>query len=459
MHIRKDVLGMTIPILTEQIFVVLLGVVNAIMAGRISKEAVSAIGMVDSLNNVFISVFMALAVGGTVVVAYYTGQRNQQSANEAAKQAFLSGLGIAAVITLVIWIFRYPVMNFLYGSAEQDVLNQSYIYLNITLPTYPLIALTSIACGVLRGAGDTRTPMKVTILMNIVNVILSYIFIYGMEVRSGGFAGIIPGMGIKGAALGIAAARTLGAMIFVYVLLNGTTGTQLTDIFKIRWNWEMQKSIFGIGIPASIEQLLFTGGKLATQSFIVVMGTAAIAANYIATSVLTVFNIPGSSMSVAATTLIGQSMGRGESKEASKTMMYLTIFTSLCLLVLSAFLFPMAGTLSALYTQSMDVIDLSAKLLQLSAVFMPPLWAVSFVLPAGLRGAGDAKYTMVTSILGMWVFRIILGYILGVPLGMGVIGVWLGMFADWLVRAVLYYLRLKGGKWKLNTVVKETTQA
>ncbi|MDF2522528.1 MAG: efflux family protein [Clostridiales bacterium] len=458
MLIRKDVLGMTVPILTEQIFVVLMGVVNAIMAGRIGKEAVSAIGMVDSLNNVFISMFTALAVGGTVVVAYYTGQRNRQSANDAAKQAFLSGLVIALIITLATWVFRYPLLNILYGSAEQDVINQSFIYLNITLPTYPLIALTSIACGVLRGAGDTRTPMKVTIFMNIINVIFSYILIYGIEVRSGGFDGVIPGMGVKGAALGIAIARTTGALIFIYILLKGTTGTQLTNMFKVKWDWDMQKSIFGVGIPASVEQLLFTGGKLATQTFIVGMGTAAIAANYIATSIFALFSIPGNAMSVASTTLIGQSMGKGDTEEARKTMRYLTLFTSACLLVLSAFLFPMSGLLSSLYTQSQDVIDLSAKILKLSAIFMPLLWALSFVLPAGLRGAGDAKYTMVTSILGMWVFRITLAYFLGVPLGLGVIGIWLGMFADWFVRSILYYVRFKGDKWKRNTIVNEKNQ-
>lgn len=453
--IRKDVLGLTTPIVTEQTFIMLMGVINAIMAGHVGKEAVSAIGMVDSINNIFIAFFSALAVGGTVVVAHYTGHNDINNANETAKQAVYSGLTIALVITAAILLFRQPLLNLLYGSAEKDVIANAYTYLNITLLTYPLIALTSIACGVLRGAGDTKTPMKVTISMNIINVVLSYFFIYGLEIKNAHFYIHISGMNVKGAALGIATARSIGAITVMYVLLKGSKVIKLSQIRSFKLNVDIQKSIFGVGVPAGVESLLFNGGKLITQVFIVGMGTVAIAANYIAGSISSLINIPGSALSIAATTLVGQNMGRGESEEAKSTLLYLTKLSSVCLLVLCGLSFPTAGLLASMYTSSGDVVAMSAHLIRLFAIATPLLWSFSFLLPAGLKGAGDAKYTMVSSFISMWAFRITLGYIFGIPLKLGVAGIWLGMFVDWLVRGVLYYRRLRGDKWKQNVVIKQ----
>lgn len=459
MVIRKDVMKLAVPIIAEQAFIMIMGVINAIMAGRLGKEAVSAIGMVDSINNIFISFFSALAVGGTVVVAHYAGQRNIKSANEAARHALLSGVLLAGIVTLLIFLFQNSIIKVLYGSAEQEVMNNAFTYLNITLLTYPLIALTSVACGVLRGVGDTKTPMKITIIMNLLNIVLSYTLIYGLNISSAHFSVGIPGLGIKGAALGIASARTIGAGLILYTLLSGSKLIQLKLDRSFRPDMTLLRSIFGVGFPASVESLLFNGGKLITQVFIVGMGTASIAANYVAGSVFGLINIPGGALSIAATTLVGQYMGRGESDEAKSTLLYLTKVTSLCLLVLCAFTYPFASMLASMYTQSSDVIEIAAGLIKTSAISMPTLWAVSFILPAGLKGAGDAKYTMVTAIFGMWAFRITLGYILGVPLGMGVLGVWIGMYVDWLVRGTLFYIRLKSGKWRDKVVIRNLKEA
>ena len=452
--VRKDVAKLAFPIITEQAFIMAMGVINAIMAGHLGKEAVSAIGMVDSINNIFIAFFSALAVGGTVVVAHYAGQMSHKHANEAARHAILSGLVISLLVTVVIFIFRYGLIRVLYRSAEQQVLDYSFTYLNITLLTYPFIALFAVACGVLRGAGDTKTPAKITIIMNVLNIILSYTLIYGIKIVSPHFALGIPGFGIKGAALGIAAARIIGAALIMYTLFTGSKLIKLTFIREFRPDYELLRSIFCVGLPASVESLLFNGGKLITQVFIVGMGTAAIAANYIAGSVFGLVNIPGGALSIAATAMIGQYMGRGESQEAKETLIYLTKLSSICLMGVCAITFPFAGLITSVYTRNSDVIEIASALIKTCAIAMPLIWSVSFIVPAGLKSTGDAKYTMIVSIFGMWVFRITLGYILGVPLGLGVVGVWIGMYIDWLVRGILFAFRLRGEKWKGRAVVR-----
>lgn len=459
MKLRKDVFQLTLPVMAEQSFIVLMGMVNTIMAGQLGKEAVSAIGMVDSINNILIAFFSALAVGGTVVVAQNVGRKNLGKTNEAASHALLSGAVLATVVTVLIYFSRTILLGLLFGNAEPIVMDNALIYFNITLLTYPLIALTSIAFGVLRGTGDTKTPMKVSILMNILNVVFSYVLIYGLEIGSIHFHVQIGGFGLKGAAIGIAAARTIGAILVLYPLIKGSKILKINLNRNFKVNRNILQDIFGIGVPSSVESLLFNGGKLLTQVFIVGMGTAATAANVVAGSVFGLINIPGTALSIAATTIVGQYVGRGEQEEAKETLLYITKFASLCLLLISVLIFPFSKFLAGLYTSSEDVILLASNIIKTSAISMPLLWSISFIIPAGLKGAGDAKYTMVVSIFGMWTFRITLGYVLGVPLGLGVMGVWLGMYADWVVRGTLFYLRLRSGKWNKRFLTEDVSAA
>lgn len=451
---RKNVMKLTVPILMEQIFVMSMGTINTMMAGHISKEAVSAIGMVDSINVIFISFFTALSVGGTVVVAQYIGRGNIKRANEAMKQALYSGLLLSFIITLITWMSKHFLLSILFGAASDEVIRNAYTYLGITLLTYPMITMDLVANGILRGAGDTKTPMKITMFMNVLNVILSYFLIYGVDIRSSSVHIYIPSLGIKGAALGIAIARVTGALVILFVLIRGSKIVKLKNLSKFKFDKELLRSIFGIGIPASIESLLFNIGKLITQIYIVEMGTISIASNAIGGSVASMLNIPGNSLSIAATALVGQSMGRGKSEEADDVLTYITKLATISLTALGIIAFPLSRLLASLYTTNSDIIRLTANLLKVNSIFIP-LWAVAFVLPSGLKGAGDVKYTMITAVIGMWVFRITLGYVLGLPLKLGLIGVWLGMYTDWLVRGILYYIRLKNGKWKRFSVIKK----
>lgn len=455
--VRKDVMNLTIPVLFEQAFVMSLGMINTMMAGSIGKEAVSAIGMVDTINNIFIAFFSALAVGGTVVVAQYIGQKNIKRANDAMKQALYSGLILSAVITITTWILKKQLVGVLYGNAEGKVIEDAYIYLGITLLTYPLIAIDLIANGILRGAGDTKTPMKITIFMNFVNVILSYFFINGIHIKNEFLNINILGMGIQGAATGIAIARITGAVIVIAVLIRGSEILKLTNVNKFKFDKELISPIFGIGIPASVESLLFNIGKLIMQIFIVDLGTASIAANTIANSITGMMNIPGNSLCIAATALVGQYMGRGKSDEAEKCLSHIIKVAAVGLLIVGVICVPFANTLASLYSNDKQIIHLSAMLIIIYAIFTPS-WSLAFVLPSGLKGAGDAKYTMVTSIIGMWAFRITLGYELAIPMKLGVNGIWFGMYIDWIVRGALYYARFKKGKWKEKVVIKSVSK-
>ncbi|MCR3760606.1 MATE family efflux transporter [Clostridium felsineum] len=448
--VRKDVVKLATPIFVEQLFVTLMGMINTMMAGHIGKEAVSAIGMIDSINNIFIAFFSALAVGGTVVVAQYIGQNNIRKANETTKQALYSTIIIAFIITIIMAIFRKPLLAFLFGNAEGQVIMDANSYFGITLLTYPLITVDLVSNGILRGAGDTKTPMKISILMNVLNVLFTALFIWGIK-----FNGkvIVKSMGITGAALGIATARTIGAIIILIVMVRGSRIVQLRKLTKFKFDKMLLKPIFGIGIPASVESLLFNGGKLIMQIFIVGMGTVAMASNTVVNSIGNFLNIPGNSLVIAATALVGQHMGRADDKGAEKCLSYITKLSTVLLAVVGLSSIVFSRYLPALYTGDSAIIKLSSQVLIVNA-FAMVIWSSAFTLPAGLKGAGDAKYTMVTSIIGMWLFRIVFGNFLGNTLKIGLLGIFLGMYTDWLVRGILYIIRFKSGKWKDHIVIK-----
>ncbi|MBD7912006.1 MULTISPECIES: MATE family efflux transporter [Clostridium] len=452
MVIRKNVLRLAVPIMVEQTFVMLLGVFNTMMAGHIGEEAVSAIGMVDSLNNIFISFFAALSVGATVVVAQQKGKDDLKQVNETVKQALISGLIISSVITMFMWIFRVGLINSFYGSATELVKANAKIYIEYTLITYPFIAIEQIANGILRGCGDTKTPMIITIFMNIINIILGYILIYGIDLNSLGINFSTPSFGISGAAIAIAIARLVGTVVIISNLVRGSNNIKLRRILPFKFDIKVQKEIFGIGVPAGVEQLLFNAGKFIVQVFIVTMGTVSIASNTIGMSICQIPNVLGNSLAIAATTLVGQYVGRNDVKGAKGTLIYLCKFATVFMVIIGIICVPLAPTLASLYTDSEDVISLSATLIRANGIAMV-IWPISFVFSAGLKGAGDTRYTMVTAITGMWLFRILIGYLLGVILGLGVLGIWIGMFSDWLVRGSLYSIRLKGTKWLKHRIV------
>ncbi|QAA34438.1 MATE family efflux transporter [Clostridium manihotivorum] len=438
--IRKDVISMTLPILAEQLFVMSMGMINTMMAGHIGKEAVSAIGMVDSVNNIFIAFFSALAIGGMVVVAQFIGQGNIKKANAATKQALYSGIFIAFVITIFMFLFKEPLIKVLFGSVDHLVMSSTDKYLSITLLTYPFITIDLICNGILRGAGDTKTPMKITIFMNVMNVVFTFTLINVVK------------LGVTGAALGIAMARVIGGIIVLSVLLRGSKIIKLTQLKKFKLDKSLLKPIFSIGLPASVESLVFNGGKLITQIYIVNMGTAAIAANSITSSIAGMINIPGNALCVTATALVGQYMGRNDSDGAQKTLGYIIKISTTALIIMAIVSLPFARILPSLYTSDQEIINISAHVIRLNSLFIP-VWSIAFVLPAGLKGAGDAKYTMITTFIGMWAFRVTLGYFIGVSLNMGLAGVWMGMFIDWVVRGILYFIRFLKGKWKGHVVI------
>lgn len=444
--IRPDVWKLTAPVLVEQFFVNFLGSLAAIMAAHLGTEPVSAIGNVEAFTLMINAFFTALAIGATVLVAQAQGAGLPQRAAAAAQQALASGLVMALVIAACTALFGRSLLALLYPGASPLLSEHMWQYLMFASATYPLTALTLLACGAQRGAGNTRMSMRVNSLVTVCNVFLGYLLIYGFAFDSGGFSISVPRLEVAGAGLAQWLARFIGCVYLAVLWQRDGLLFRLGAWRGFRFDGAMLRALYAIGIPASVESLAFNGGKLLVQVVVMTLGPAAVAANYIAFSIVGIMNIPGNALSVTSTTLVGRDIGRRDEAAAKQTMLDVLRLGWVVTAVIALCFAPLVPTVVRLYASDPEVARQTCWLLWLNCAFLI-VYPTTFILPNGLRGAGDAKFAMGTTVIGMVVFRIGLGHVFGVNMGLGIVGVWLGMFTDWLLRSALYWWRLHSGRW------------
>lgn len=448
-------MSLAMPVVAEQIAVMLLGIINMIMVGRLGKEAVSAVGIVDMFNRCIFPLFSGVSTGGTILVAHSIGQGDRQKACEIAKQAIYSGTVLAVIIAVIIELAQGPIMYLLYGAADDLVMHYALAYFRITIFSYPFMFIYYLTNGVMRGSGDSKTPMKVTLVMNGVSAVLSYFLIYGLNVHFGSINLHFVGHGVEGAALGVSIARVVGAAINAYILIRGHRTIHINQWNRFKPKTKTILEVLRLGIPYGMEQFSMQTGKLILQIVIIGMGTTAIAANTIGMSIMSLCITPGYGFNLAAVTLVGQALGAGNESEAKKDTREVLKIDMLSMVIMSIVIIVFAPNLFAFYSNDSGVIACGISIIRIYALSQP-LLAIVQVLSGTLRGGGDTKYPMIATFIGVWLFRLLFGYILGVLLNMGINGVWIAMSIDLALRALLFIVRYKHGKWK--TMMTERDQ-
>lgn len=429
------IIAIIIPILVDQAFVVCLNLVNTAMISSSGVAAVSAVNMVDSLNIFLVNVFIAVSTGGTVVVAQYKGSGNGQMVSKAAAGSIASVFLLALGIGLVMVVFHTSALVLLFGGADADVLSNARIYLIGSCLSYCGIATEEAVCGALRGVGETKSSLALSLIMNLSYVVLNTVFINLLH------------MGVLGMVIALNISRYLGAVCAVVYLVKRNTSLnfQFKDIFH--FNPSMLKKILFIGLPFAAEQMFFNGGKILTQTFIVGLGTFAMAINAICGSISLLLQIPANALSLTAITIVGQCIGRRNIEDARKFIKSFLWLASFSFFVMGLIVLPLFRPLVSLFHPPEEIVHTIFIIVLINAFAQIPLWSISFITPSAFRAAGDSKFTSVVSMLSMWLFRVVLGYVLGIVLHWGIIGVWLAMDCEWGVRGTVFLLRYRGKKW------------
>ncbi|MBT2289009.1 MATE family efflux transporter [Paenibacillus albidus] len=437
----RQMIALFLPLLIDQAFVVGLNLVNTAMISSSGVAAVSAVSMIDSLNIFLISVFIAVSTGGTVVVAQYKGSGNELMVSKAAAGAVSSVSLMALCIGLFGIILHNPLLQLLFGSASPEVMDHARTYLIGSSVSYLGIAVVEAVCGALRGIGRTTASLYLSLIMNLLYVALNFVFINGLN------------MGVLGMTLSVNIARYIGAACALYYLfrLDSSLHIKLRDLLLL--NWSMLKKIMFIGLPFAAEQMFFNGGKILTQIFIVSLGTYAIATNAIVSSLAGVMQIPANALSLTLITVVGQCMGGRQVQDARKFVKSFLVLSSASFVLMGVLILPFFYPLVSLFHPPAEIVGDIFIVLLINTIAQIPLWSASFITPSALRAAGDSKFTSMVSMLSMWLFRVVLGYLLGIVFGFGIIGVWLAMNIEWGIRGTIFLKRFYGDKWVRHRLI------
>lgn len=437
----RQMIALFIPILVDQAFVVGLNLVNTAMISSSGVAAISAVNMIDSLNIFLISVFIAVSTGGTVVVAQYKGSGNELMVSKATAGATSSVSLLAFAIGMFGILFHNPLLNLLFGAASPEVMENARIYLIGSCVSYLGIAVVEAVCGALRGIGRTRASLVLSLIMNISYVILNLVFINLLH------------MGVLGMSISINIARYLGALCAIYYLfkLDNSLHIRIRDLVVVKLS--MLKKIMFIGMPFAAEQMFFNGGKILTQIFIVSLGTYALATNAIASSFALIMQIPANALSLTIITVVGQCMGSKNITDARKFIKSFLVLSSLSFVLMGLLVMPFFYPLVSLFHPPAEIVGDIFLIVLINTIMQIPLWSISFITPSALRAAGDSKFTSMVSMLSMWLFRVVLGYIMGIVLDFGILGVWLAMNCEWGIRGFIFVRRFMGKKWVRHQVI------
>jgi len=437
----KYVIGILIPIMVDQTFIILMSLFNTAMISSSGVSAVSAVSLVDSLNIFLINVFIAVATGGTVIVAQYKGSGNLDMVSRTATQAIAAVTIFSVLISGIVILFHSSTLNLLFGNAEPDVFHNATIYLIGSCISYPLIAIFQAVCGALRGVGETKPVLGLSLFMNLTNLVLNVLLITIFD------------MGVIGLVISVITARLLGMIASLIYLIKYSHTIRFRIKEALSFDFTIFKKIMFIGLPFAAEQMFFNGGKLLTQTFIVQLGTLALTANAIGGSIALLFQTGPNALSIAIVTIVGQCIGRKNITDARKFVKSFIGLSAILSAVTAALLLPFFPLMMKMFSPPDEIISTILTLVLINVIAQPLVWSLSFIMPSALRAAGDSSFTSLVSLLSMWLFRVIFGYILGITLGYGIIGVWIAMVAEWGVRGFIYVRRFKGDKWYAHKLV------
>ncbi|MBQ9015726.1 MAG: MATE family efflux transporter [Firmicutes bacterium] len=423
------------PLLIEQLFAFAVGVTDSVMVASVGESAVSAVSLVDSIMMLILALMAALSTGGAVVVGQYLGQKRLTQVRKTADQLILAVLAIALIITGLLYALKNLLLPLIFGDIDDDVMDYCNTYYLITVASIPFIAIYNAGSALFRSSGNSRISMVVCFFMNVINIPGNYILLHVFH------------MGVSGVAFPTLAARVFSAVAVFVLLRNPHLRVHLGRGPLVRPNFRLIRQILTIGIPNAVENSMFQLGKLILLSLISSLGTVSIAANAVGNTIAGLAILPGMAIGMGAVSVISQCVGAGDYAQVRYYTKKLVLWAYVAMGVTNALGILLLPWIMEVYGLTDATSALATKVLLLNFICSIAIWPLSFTFPNVLRAAGDVMYTMIVGVGSMWMFRIMAAYLLAVHLKLGLMGVWMAMILDWIVRSVCFLIRYNKGRW------------
>ena len=436
---RKLITSLAWPALAENALASIISMVDMIMVSSLGSYAIAAVGLNIQPKFLLISAFFAINVGTTALVAYNKGARNPEGSSSALHQALILTVAVTVVIGSAMLIFSEPLVRLIAGEGlSEQIISEALVYIRIQIYGLPTISLTFTINAALRGAGNTRITFYNNIVANLINVVLNYCLINGNL----GF----PRMEVRGASIATVLGQLSALLMAIYAAANGKQYVRLVFRKLRKLDLSMMKSIVKIGVPSLVEQMIMRVGAIWFTSIAASLGDIPYAAHMVAINVQMVSFTTGMASGVAATTLVGQSLGR---KRADLAKIYVRMTQSMGVivsLVIASIMFICGRLITGMYSDDAIIIALASDMLKIIAVVNPIVNART-IYTSALRGAGDVKFTAVTSFISMLALRPLLALLLVNVFNLGLTGVWIAFSSDFVTSFFIIWARYRRGKW------------
>jgi putative MATE family efflux protein len=457
----KALLILIVPIVIESALSMSLGMIDGLMASYAKSGAgddiLSAITTVDQISSLLIQLFAAFGTGGAIITSQYLGAGKTEEATKSAKQLVVLMFLLSLVVMAFCLALNHQIIGLLFGDMGENTLNYAYTYFYIISASFPFLAIFNSCAALLRAQRKSMNTMLSGIISFFINIAFNALFIYAFN------------MGIAGVALGTLIARIFPAFFTSFLMTRKDNVVRINFFGKFRFNWKEIKSILRLGVPSGIESSLFQLGKILVIAFISIasyntfidgniLNTAAdnitnyeTAANSVAYNLNTMASIIGNGINTSILTVIGQAIGTGDVDQVKyyiKKMLIIAYIGNACCV---AFVWCLSPVLLNFYNISGEARAIAKKCLTLCLSVQFFTYPLSFGLPAVLKATSDVRYVMVAAVASMIIMRVGLCYILTcdwVGLHLGAMGLWIGMVSDWVVRSILFGVRVLSGRWK-----------
>jgi putative MATE family efflux protein len=429
--LRRRVLGLAGPVIGENLLETMLGIVDTLLVAGLGAMAIAGVGSALQVLFFLIATLSALAVGSAVLVAQAIGAGDTQRASRLARQA-LRWSGIMSIpLAFGGLLFTESIVG-LFG-LEPAVAQITVDYLHVTMGTVVVLVALLIGGGALRGAGDSRTPMVVTAIANVVNIGLAYGLIYGH------FG--LPALGPVGSAWATFMARGLALVLMVGALWRGRNGVSISG----RGGWlpdiGVARSVLRIGVPAALEQILVSSAFFVLTIIVAHLGTEVLAAQRISMNALSLSFLPGIGFGIATTALVGQSVGARRIREGGAVARVATTWAVIWMGAMGLAVLLFAEPIMRLFSADPAVIAVGAAGLRVVALAQP-FWAIMFVQSGGLRGTGNTRFPLLVTGGGIWL-SVVVSYVLLQVFGGGLVAIWAGFLAVAPFMAALHWWRFR----------------
>ncbi len=438
---KEALKALLIPLMIEQLLNSFMGMADTMMVSQVGSAAISAVSLVDSINVLVLQVFSALAAGGTILCSQYLGSGNLKDCNRTARQVVFTILLISTVLSAVCILFRRPLLHLVFGQVEAAVMQNSEVYFLITAISFPFIGLFEAGFAFYRAGGNSRYPMTVSVISNALNIAGNAILIFGFQ------------LGVAGAALSTMLSRAFCMIVVFYSLRKPKQPIVLDHYRDFKPELSLVKKILAIGIPSGIENGMFQFGKLAIQSSVSTLGTAAIAAQAMTIILENLNGVGAIGVGIGLMTVVGQCIGAGRIEEAKYYIVRLCKIAEGVIILSCLFVFAITKPVTFLGGMEAESAKMCFQMVAAITIVKPVVWVFGFIPGYGLRAAGDVRFSMLTSSLTMWFCRVALCIYLIRGLGFGPMAVWIGMFADWTLRGIIFSIRFLSGKWLRHKVI------